>query len=210
MNISLLKLNIKQHILFYIGTIMLIYVALTSQQEPILLKQNLTEQEIVELFESTQKYLLLVVPIWNYFAFRLLTYSEYSEIIVEFHQLMWWGEQLVLYFLICFPYFLWFGRQNSQLSNGLPFLIIEIFLFSGYIFLIIRWSASALTGLVIGIVYYFLMWNHWLPDAFCLAYFGILPQLKNTTSYLFQTIPCLIGFAFSICKFHRIQWNRKR
>lgn len=175
--LNFLKLHVRKQVLAYLFPIIFIYVFLLPYQKQLLL--NMDETAMIKVFDFAQEYLLLFAVWFQYLGLRIVLNLDLREASVSCVKKMkgkWLLSNLFLYFLCFFPYAVWVILNSGSYYKNMLFILIQCMMAAVMAFFIMYILQSALAGLAVMVLYYFLCVNHIMAEPFCIIRLGILPE----------------------------------
>lgn len=175
--LKLQKLHIKKQLLPYLFPIIFIYVFLLPYQKQLLL--NMDETAMIKVFDSAQEYLLLFAVWFQYLGLRIVLNPGLKEASVSYCKKIkgkWLLSNWFLYFLCFLPYALWVILNSGSYYKNMLFILIQCMMVAVMAFFIMYILQSALAGLAVMVLYYFLCVNHIMVEPLCIIRLGILPE----------------------------------
>lgn len=165
--LKLQKLHIKKQLLPYLFPIIFIYVFLLPYQKQLLL--NMDETAMIKVFDSAQEYLLLFAVWFQYLGLRIVLNPGLKEASVSYCKKIkgkWLLSNWFLYFLCFLPYVLWVILNSGSYYKNMLFILLQCMMAEVMAFFIMYILQSALAGLAVMVLYYFLCVNHIMAEPF--------------------------------------------
>lgn len=187
------KLHIHTQRVLYVAPLLFIYFFLLPSHYQLL--ANIDEYTIIKIFDSVQKFLLLI-EIWlQYIGFRFILSPELKEVSIcntHMKKSMWFISNLILSFFFFLPYVIAITLKSRVYFLNIPILFFQCLLIGEMTFFLMCLLKSALGGLAVMIGYYFLCVNYFLPQKICIIVLGALPINYSIDWYIVQILFAIV------------------
>ena len=186
-----LKIHLKVQWIFYLIPVLFVYLFLIPYQSQFLNMDLLNQTNLIKVLDSSQKYMLFLTIWYQYLSFRILISAELKEVSYGIHKstkLTWMISCYIFFLCLFFPYGTWLMKQLIPYGEQAITLMFQSFIMAVFVFFLINLMRSALAGMAIGVCYYFLNINHFLPEFFNIARIGLLPSYYTKEWYFVQGI----------------------